>query len=121
MTLFEEAKAKMETYRVKKEEAEDARRTADEAEGKFRMEFNALSMFSSAGIAETFFKNHGIKVRVAAEILPERAKIYSHLYPNTQMLCGDITNQNFFNSLMENAKRANCDFIIATPPLSRNM
>ena len=35
------------------------------------MNYNALSLFSSAGVAETYFEKHGIYVKVAAELLPE--------------------------------------------------
>lgn len=47
------------------------------------MNYNALSLFSSAGVAETYFEKHGIHVKVAAELLPERASFYRHLYPKT--------------------------------------
>lgn len=48
------------------------------------MNYNALSLFSSAGVAETYFEKHGIHVKVAAELLPERASFYRHLYPNAR-------------------------------------
>ena len=44
------------------------------------MKLKALSLFSSAGIAETYFERHGIEVKVAAELLLERVKLYKHLY-----------------------------------------
>ena len=47
MTLFEEAKAKMEEYTAKREEAEDTRRKAESAECKS---------------IEKFFLDHGIRV-----------------------------------------------------------
>ena len=53
-------------------------------------EFRALSLFSSAGVAETYFEKHGIHVRVASELLHERAVFYRHLYPNTTMIEGEI-------------------------------
>ena len=34
---------------------------------------NGLSLFSSAGIAETYFSENGIDIKVASELLPERA------------------------------------------------
>lgn len=42
------------------------------------MRFNALSLFSSAGVAETYFDQHGVTVKTACELLPERVKIYRH-------------------------------------------
>lgn len=80
------------------------------------MKFNALSLFSSAGIAETYFGQHGVEVKVAAEILPERVSLYKHLYPKVNIFQGDITDANTFNAIMDAAKKAECDFLIATPP-----
>lgn len=80
------------------------------------MRYNALSLFSSAGIAETYFKKHGVFVKVAAELLPERASLYQHLYPDTIMMQGDIANKAFFNKVLDTAKTERCDFLIATPP-----
>ena len=80
------------------------------------MNYKALSLFSSAGVAETYFEKHGVHVKVASEILPERVKIYKHLYPFVNMIEGDITNKDVFNNVIESAKKEKCDFIIATPP-----
>lgn len=80
------------------------------------MNYNALSLFSSAGVAETYFEKHGIQVKVAAELLPERASFYQHLYPKTKMMQGDITDDTFFKIVLTAAKKEKCDFIIATPP-----
>lgn len=79
-------------------------------------EFRALSLFSSAGIAETYFKSHNINVRVASELLHQRAEIYRHLYPDTVMIEGDITNDDIFNEIITTAEKEKCNFIIATPP-----
>ena len=80
------------------------------------MKFNALSLFSSAGVAETYFKQHGVDVKVAAELLPVRAKFYSHLYPDVDMINGDITDENIFKNILDKAAANKCDFIMATPP-----
>ena len=80
------------------------------------MNFNALSLFSSAGVAETYFAKHGVNVKVAAELLPERVALYRHLYPATEMIQGDITDSKIFNTIIERAKAKKCDFLIATPP-----
>ena len=52
----------------------------------------AVSLFSNVGIAETYFEEIGVHVAVANELLPQRADFYRHLYPNTQMITGDITD-----------------------------
>lgn len=80
------------------------------------MNYNALSLFSSAGVAETYFDKHGVFVKVAAELLPERASLYQHLYPNAKMMQGDIANFDFFKSVLDTAKKEKCNFLIATPP-----
>lgn len=80
------------------------------------MDFNALSLFSSAGVAETYFEQHGVHVRVASELLQERANIYKHLYPNATMFQEDITDETTYKKIIAAAKKAKCDFIIATPP-----
>ena len=67
------------------------------------MDYKALSLFSSAGVAETYFEKHGIVVKVASERLPERVKIYRHLYPLANMIEGDITDKKIFDSIIEAA------------------
>lgn len=80
------------------------------------MRFNALSLFSSAGVAETYFDQHGVTVKTACELLPERVKIYRHLYPTVDMVEGDITDSRVFNRVITSAKENECNFLIATPP-----
>ena len=80
------------------------------------MNYNALSMFASAGIAETYFDKHGIHVKVASELLPERVKLYRHLYPKVDMVQGDITEEAVYEEVITKAINSKCDFIIATPP-----
>lgn len=80
------------------------------------MNYRALSLFSSAGVAETYFEEHGISVKVAAELLPERVKIYKHLYPSVNMIEGDITEKETFDSIIAAAQKEKCNFLIATPP-----
>lgn len=75
-----------------------------------------LSMFSGGGIAETYFEEIGIHIAVANELLPERAKFYSHTHPTTNMICGDISDENVFETVMENAEKENIRFLLATPP-----
>ena len=51
-----------------------------------------VSLFSSAGIAETYFEEIGLKIEVANEIEKKRCDFFEHLYPNAKMICGDIQN-----------------------------
>ena len=80
------------------------------------MKYKALSLFSSVGIAETYFEKHGIEVLLANELLPERVAFHRHLYPNCEVVEGDISVENIFSTIVEKAKDKQCDFIIATPP-----
>ena len=78
--------------------------------------FNALSLFASAGIAETYFEQHGVKVKVASELLPERVKFYKHMYPGVEVVQGDITIEENYARVINLAKTYKCDFVVATPP-----
>ena len=71
------------------------------------------SMFSSAGIAETYFKKAGIDIVVANELLPKRGEFYQKMYPTSKMIVGDIKEKKkeFLDSLTDDIK-----FLIATPP-----
>lgn len=80
------------------------------------MEFNAVSLFASAGIAETYLHKHGIHVRVAAELLPERVRFYQHMYPDAAAIQGDLTDDPVYESVLSAARAAKCNFLIATPP-----
>ncbi|ATG97818.1 modification methylase [Mesoplasma lactucae ATCC 49193] len=74
------------------------------------------SMFSSAGIAETYFDEIGIDIKVANELLSKRAALYSFFHPETEMICGDITDEQVFKKFDEQVKKNDCKFLIATPP-----
>lgn len=77
---------------------------------------NGLSLFANVGIAETYLHQVGVDIVVANELLPERARFYQDLYPECNMICGDITNAITYNEVIEESRRNNVDFIIATPP-----
>lgn len=74
------------------------------------------SLFSSAGIAETYFSELGINIVVANELLQKRAQLYEYFHKATKMVNGDITNSNIFNEINEEIKKNKCNFLIATPP-----
>lgn len=83
---------------------------------KFKNRIKALSLFANVGMAETYLKELGIDVVVANELLPERGKFYSHLYPDTNMIVGDITDASVFNTVVEEATKCGVEMILATPP-----
>ncbi len=75
-----------------------------------------LSLFANIGIAEAYLNKIGFDIVVANELEPKRAAIYQSIYPSTNMICGDITNQHIYKSIIDASKEAQVDFIIATPP-----
>ena len=80
------------------------------------MKLNALSLFSSVGLAETYFKRNNIDVVVSNELLENRLNFYSNLYPECNCICGDINDEKIFNKIIEESKKNDVNFIIATPP-----
>lgn len=77
---------------------------------------NAISLFSNVGIAEAYYKQIGVDVKIANELEPKRAEFYSHIYPETEMVVGDITLQKTKKEILEKAKKYKIDLIMATPP-----
>ena len=77
---------------------------------------NGVSLFSSAGIAETYFKKNGIDIIVASELVKQRSLLYSFLYKECNMICGDITDKEIFKKVKKETLKNNCKFLIATPP-----
>lgn len=75
-----------------------------------------ISIFSSAGIAETYFKESGIDIVAACELVPKRSELYKWLYPDCNVINGDITKDNVFEKIKREALDNNCKFLIATPP-----
>ena len=74
------------------------------------------SLFANVGIAEAYFKELGINILVANEIDSKRAEFYQHVYPETHMICGDITDEVIRNSIVNECIEKGIDFVIATPP-----
>ena len=77
---------------------------------------NVLSLFSNIGVAEAYLKDLGFHVSVANEIVKRRAKLYSDIYPDTKMICGDINNEEVINDIIFESIKANVNVIMATPP-----
>jgi len=75
-----------------------------------------LSLFSSAGIAETYYKDIGIDIIVANELIERRAKLYQKLYPKSKMIQGNILDEKVNSKIQNEIKEEKIDIIIATPP-----
>ncbi len=75
----------------------------------------AISLFSSAGVGETYLNDIGIDVVVGAELIEKRAYLYKHLYPNSEVVVGDIskieTKDRISKFITDDVK-----LLIATPP-----
>lgn len=77
---------------------------------------SGLSLFSNVGVAEAYMPNLDVDIVIANEIDEKRAQFYQEIYPNTHMICGDITDETVRNNIIKEAIQKNVDFIIATPP-----
>lgn len=75
-----------------------------------------LSLFANVGIAEALFSEINVDIKVANELLKERARFYQEVYPHTDMICGDITNNTVRDEIVKRALENDVNFIIATPP-----
>lgn len=71
-------------------------------------------MFASAGIGEAYLAEIGLKMVAANELIARRAALHSALYPECEMICGDITRANVFEQVMDKAK--DVEFLLASPP-----
>ena len=77
---------------------------------------NATSLFSNIGIAETYFKEEKIDLRVGNELLKERAEYWQEMHPEPYMIQGDITDKKIYKSVLEHTLYHRCKFLIAGPP-----
>lgn len=75
-----------------------------------------LSLFANVGIAETYLASTGIDIVVANELLAQRCRRYSEMYPDCQMICGDITDPHIYQTVYQQSLKHKVDFVIATPP-----
>jgi DNA (cytosine-5)-methyltransferase 1 len=77
---------------------------------------NILSLFANIGVAEAYLEEIGFNVLVANEFEERRAKLYQEIYPRTNMVCGDITDNTIFEKVIKLSKNNKVEVIIATPP-----
>lgn len=75
-----------------------------------------LSLFANVGIAEAYMKEIGVDILVANEIDQNRAHFYQDVYPETHMICGDITDAGVRDAIIKESIEKGVDFLIATPP-----
>ena len=75
-----------------------------------------LSLFANIGVAESYLRELGVDVAVANELLERRAKLYAEIYPETEMIPGDITTDDVFSKVIRKSREAGVKCIMATPP-----
>lgn len=75
-----------------------------------------LSLFANIGIAEAYLERIGFDIEVANELVEKRAALYSKIYQNTKMICGDITDKNIYDLVVSTSIERNVNIIMATPP-----
>ena len=78
--------------------------------------YKILSLFANIGVAEAYLESIGCNVCVANEIIESRATLYKRIYPQCDMVCGDITNSAIYKQIIELSKKHGVDVIMATPP-----
>ena len=59
---------------------------------------NGLSLFANVGIAEAYLHEVGVDIVVANELLPERANFYQYVYPDCNMICGNILDEEIYKT-----------------------
>lgn len=77
---------------------------------------NILSLFANIGIAEACLSQIGFHVSVANEKEKKRADIYRSIYTETEMICGDITDEPTYEHIIKSSKEKKVEIVMATPP-----
>jgi DNA (cytosine-5)-methyltransferase 1 len=76
-----------------------------------------LSLFSNVGVAEAGIeKNNQVSIVLANELDHKRCEFYKCVHPNTKVIEGDITKDEIRDTIVEEAKSLNVNFVLATPP-----
>ena len=70
-----------------------------------KKKMRALSLFSSAGIAEFGFKNTMVDVILANELLPVRMNVHKFWHPEIKTICGDITDESIKKEIIVKSKK----------------
>lgn len=74
------------------------------------------NIFASGGTDTTFLeKELNLVSAVACEIVPARARWYKEMYPQTEMVCGDITDPVVFERLVQLHLSRGCTGVKASP------
>ena len=80
------------------------------------MKIKGMSLFSGGGIGEFRMNETNVDVVIANELLSKRCEFYKFYHPKCDVVNADITKRETKDLLIEKAKKAGVDFIMATPP-----
>lgn len=80
-----------------------------------RKSHRVLSLFANIGVAEALLESI-CDISVANEIDPKRAELYQAIYPKTDMICGDITDKNVYERILNQSIKKKVNLVMATPP-----
>lgn len=83
---------------------------------KQESKIRGLSLFANVGVAEACLEKIGVDIRIANELVEERARFYADVYPHTHMIPGDITDDTVRTRIVNEAIEKDVNFIMATPP-----
>lgn len=76
-----------------------------------------VSLFANIGVAEARLNElKNAHVVVANELLQRRADLYQAIYPETEMISGDITDEMVYQTIVNACRRERVDTVMATPP-----
>ena len=78
----------------------------------------AISLFSCGGIGDLAVSHAGFDILVANELLEDRAEVFKHNHPTTQIIVGDIWDKKLeiLNATRNLLNGQKLDLVFATPP-----
>ena len=74
------------------------------------------SLFSCAGIGETFNADVGLEATVSNELLGNRARYYQAKYKTSTMIPGDIMDDDILDNLIKSHINKGCTLTLMSPP-----
>lgn len=74
------------------------------------------SLFSCAGIGETFNADIGLEAAVSNELLGNRARYYQAKYKTSTMIPGDIMDDDILDNLIKSHINKGCTLTLMSPP-----
>lgn len=77
---------------------------------------NILSLFANIGVAEALLDKNKFNIAVANEMDERRANIYKYIYPETEVITGDIRDKEIKENIIHQSRDEAIDVILATPP-----